>query len=47
METQKQVWYHGPTNIAEEQDVIDFYNSVSSLGRSTPTHNALILGGDI
>ena len=38
---------YSPTNTAEEQDAIDFYNDLSSLVRAIPKHNVLILGGDM
>ena len=39
--------YYSPTNIADEQEAIDFYNDLSSLIRSVPKHNILIIGGDL
>ena len=36
-----------PTNITDEQDVIDFYDDLSSLIRSVPKDNVLIIGGDL
>ena len=39
--------YYSPTNIADEQEVIDFYNDLSSLIRSVPKHNVLVIGGDL
>ena len=36
-----------PTNITDKQDVIDFYDDLSSLIRSVPKDNVLIIGGDL
>ena len=36
-----------PTNISEETDLITFYNELSSLVRSFPKHNVLIIGRDM
>ena len=36
-----------PTNIADEQEVMDFYDDLSSLIRSVPKHSFLIIGGDL
>ena len=36
-----------PTNIVDEQEVMDFYDDLSSLIRSVPKHNVLITGGDL
>ena len=38
---------YSPTNIADEQEVIDFYDDLSSRIRSVPKHNILIIGGDL
>ena len=38
---------YSPTNIADEQEAIDFYDDLSSLIRSVPKHNVLIIGGDV
>ena len=37
---------YSPTNVSEEQDVIVFYDELSSLVRSIPKHNVQIIGGD-
>ena len=37
---------YSPTNIADEQEVVDFYDDLSSLTRSIPKHNVLIIGRD-
>ena len=50
MVIQNQLLYHAtvsPTNIADEQEVIIFYDDLSSLVRSVPKHNVPILGGDL
>ena len=36
-----------PTNVSEETDLITFYNEPSSLVRSIPKHNVLIIGEDM
>ena len=36
-----------PTNVSEETEVIAFYDEFSSLIRSIPKHNILVIGGDI
>ena len=38
---------YSPANIAYEQEVIDFYDDLSSLIRSIPKHNVLIIGRDL
>ena len=38
---------YSPTNVSEETDVITFYNELSTLVRSIPKHNVLIIGGDM
>ena len=38
---------YSPTNVSEETDLIAFYNELSSLVRSIPKHNVLIIGGDM
>ena len=38
---------YSPTNVSEETDLIAFYNELSSLVRSIPKHNFLIIGGDM
>ena len=36
---------YSPTNVSEEMDLIAFYNELSSLVRSIPKHNVLVIGG--
>ena len=36
-----------PTNISEETELITFYDGLSSLVRSIPKHNVLVIGGDM
>ena len=38
---------YNPTNASEETDLIAFYNELSSLVRSIPKHNVLVIVGDI
>lgn len=38
---------YSPTNTTVEQEVIDYYDELSSLVRNTPKHNILIIGGDL
>ena len=38
---------YSPTNIVDGQEVIDFYDDLSSLIRSVPKHNVLIIGGNL
>ena len=37
---------YSPINPSDETDLITFYNELSSLVRSIPKHNVLIIGGD-
>ena len=39
--------YYSPTNVIDETDHIRFYNEKSSLVRSIPKNNVLIIGGDM
>ena len=36
-----------PTNVTEEIELITFYDELSSLVRSIPIHNILVIGGDM
>ena len=36
-----------PANVSEETELIDFYDELSSLVRSIPKHNLLVIGGDM
>ena len=38
---------HSTTNVSEETGLIIFYNELSSLVRSIPKHNVLVIGGDM
>ena len=38
---------YSPTNVSEETDLITFYDELSSLVRSIPKHNILVIGGDM
>ena len=35
---------HSPTNVSQETDLITFYKELSSLVRSIPKHNVLVMG---
>ena len=39
--------YYRPTYFSKETNLIDFYNELSSLVRSIPKHNVLVIGGDL
>ena len=34
------------TNVSEESELVAFYDELSSLVRSKPKHNVLVIGGD-
>ena len=36
-----------PTNVSEETELVIFYNELSSLERSIPKHNVLVICGDM
>ena len=38
---------YSPTNVSEDTEFITFYDELSSLVRSIPKHNALVIGGDM
>ena len=38
---------YSPTNVSEETELVTFYEELSSLVRSIPKHNLLIIGGDM
>ena len=38
---------YSPTNVSEETDLLAFYNELSSLIRSIPQYNVLVIGGDM
>ena len=38
---------YSPTNVGDEQDVIDFYEELFSCVTSVPKHDVLIIGGDM
>ena len=38
---------YNTTNVSEETGLIDSYDKLSSLVRSTPKHNILVIGGGI
>ena len=41
------IFCYSPSNVSEETDLIAFYNELSSLVRSIPKHNVLIIGRDM
>ena len=38
---------YSPTNVIEENELVAFYDELSSLVRSIPKHNMLVIGGDM
>ena len=38
---------YSPTNVSEENEIVTFYDELSSLMRSIPKHNMLVIGGDM
>ena len=38
---------YSPTNVSEETELVAFYDGLSSLIRSCPKHNMLVIGGDM
>ena len=38
---------YSPTNVSEETKLVTFYKELSSLVRSIPKHNLLVIGGDM
>ena len=38
---------YSPTNVSEETKLVTFYDELSSLVRSIPKHNMLVIGGDM
>ena len=38
---------YSPTNVSEETELVSFYNKLSSLVRSIPIHNVLVIGRDM
>ena len=38
---------YSPTNVSEEAELVTFYEELSSLVRSIPKHNLLVIGGDM
>ena len=41
------IFCYSPTNVSEETELIAFYDELSSLVRSIPKHNVLVIGGDM
>ena len=41
------IFWYSPTNVREETELIAFYDELSSLVRSIPKHNVLVIGGDM
>ena len=38
---------YSPTNVSEETELVTFYEELSSLVRSIPKHDLLVIGGDM
>ena len=38
---------YSPTNVSEETELVTFNDELSSLVRSIPKHNVLVIGGDM
>ena len=38
---------YSPTNVSEETELVTFYDELSSLVRSIPKHNMLVISGDM
>ena len=38
---------YSPTNVSEETELVTFYDELSSLVRSIPKHNMLVIGVDM
>ena len=38
---------YSPTNVREETELVTFYEELSSLVRSIPKHNRLVIGGNM
>ena len=38
---------YNPTNVSEENEIVTFYEELSSLVHSIPKHNLLVIGGDM
>ena len=38
---------YSPTNVSEETELVAFYDELSSLVRTIPKHNMLVIGGDM
>ena len=38
---------YSPTNVSKETELVTFYDELSSLVRSIPKHNVLVIGGDM
>ena len=38
---------YSPTNVSEENEIVTFYDELSSLVGSIPKHNMLVIGGDM
>ena len=41
------IFCYSPTNVSEETKLVTFYDELSSLVRSIPKHNMLVIGGDM
>ena len=38
---------YSPSNVSEETELVTFYDELSSLVRSIPKHNMLVISGDM
>ena len=47
MATPEQQSCYSPTNVSEETELITFYDELSSLVRSIPKHNVLVIDSDM
>ena len=41
------IFCYSPTNVIEETEQVTLYDELSSLVRSIPKHNVLVIGGDM
>ena len=41
------IFCYSPINVSEETELVTFYEELSSIVRSIPKHNLLVIGGDM